>query len=115
MLNRSGCEVRRGCKVRFPPIARENADTQNVIVLSLRKNGEEESRFLNLGRLRSSRCVDSACADCPDFLVPGSVGGSEKSQNERSPNFSNFLPEFSPNCLRSFRASFRGETETRKK
>ena len=50
-----------------------------------------------------------------DFSKTGIVG-LEKSQNESSPNFSNFCPEFcpeflsefSPNFLRSFRASFRG-------
>ena len=47
---------------------------------------------------------------------------SEKLQNESSPNFSNFCPgfcpeffsEFSPNFSRIYRASFRGDTETRK-
>ena len=43
---------------------------------------------------------------------------SEKSQNESSPNFSNFRPEFcsefSPIFLRSFRASFRGKRRPEK-
>ena len=46
----------------------------------------------------------------------------EKSQNESSPNFSNFCPgfcpeflsEFSPNFLRSFRALFRGKRRPEK-
>ena len=47
---------------------------------------------------------------------------SEKLQNESSPNFSNFRPEFcpefcsefSPNFVRSFRASFRGKRRPEK-
>ena len=52
----------------------------------------------------------------------GSFLRSEKLQNESSPNFSNFRPEFcpefcsefSPNFLRSFRASFRGKLRPEK-
>ena len=58
----------------------------------------------------------------PQSLFSGQNLRSEKLQNESSPNFSNFRPEFcpefcsefSPNFSRSFCALFRGGTETRK-
>ena len=57
-----------------------------------------------------------ACQENPHFFR------REKSQNENSPNFSNFRPEFchefwpefSPNFSRSFRASFRGKRRPEK-
>ena len=89
-------------------------DTQDWVAAS--KNNPKSLELVF--SLCCSAGIDAALVKKNNFLFVR----SEKSQNESSPNFSNFCPEFCPEFLsefppnfsRSFRASFRGKRRPEK-